>query len=182
VRVNPPQSASRTESVAKLDQQSFAFNGGVRTETIQAVSKCTFFTLHTKELENVARAYPECAELELFKSITVHGHKAKKKEKGNNALSPSSQFEEMRRLSMSLPAAFDAEEMVAKAKAAEAERKVSGGDNNDDGDSDESDDEATPEAKPLEGGDLTPDPTSDSKAVNSEPSVSPPPRPPAVGS
>jgi CRP-like cAMP-binding protein len=63
VRVNPPQSASRTESVAKLDQQSFAFNGGVRTETIQAVSKCTFFTLHTKELENVARAYPECAEL-----------------------------------------------------------------------------------------------------------------------
>ena len=40
--------------------------------------------------------------------------------------------------------------MVAKAKAAEAERKVSGGDNNDDGDSDESDDEATPEAKPLE--------------------------------
>jgi hypothetical protein len=39
----------------------------------------------------------------------VHGHKAKKKEKGNNALSPSSQFEEMRRLSMSLPAAFDAE-------------------------------------------------------------------------
>jgi CRP-like cAMP-binding protein len=52
-------SPSRLESSVKMET-SFAFNGGVRTETIQAVTKCTFFTLHTKELENVARAYPEC--------------------------------------------------------------------------------------------------------------------------
>jgi hypothetical protein len=74
------------------------------------------------------------AELELFRSINVvDTSKSVKKQK--DALSPSSQFEEMRRLSMSLPPAnFNAEEFVAKMET------ESGGDDSDD---DASDDDGT---------------------------------------
>jgi hypothetical protein len=33
--------------------EMFHFSAGIRTETVQALSKCTFFTLHTKDLVNL---------------------------------------------------------------------------------------------------------------------------------
>jgi hypothetical protein len=62
---------SRTGSVHEM----FHFSEGVRTETVQALTKCTFFTLHTKDLVTKRHISPSTLLLLLhYYTITTTPH------------------------------------------------------------------------------------------------------------